>query len=172
MRSSCIKNVLVVAVILLFVGVCVQPAFAINPNLSDSEDDCDICLKVSNLNLVRLENLSNKIYKYDNILSVLSKNYPEFTEKYQELSERITTFKEINKELKQVANKDKNTSLCDLLQNISLVLIMPYAFYRGLIIENDQPFLILILFPFIAVTTTVSLIFMAFWKVFCYKGQV
>jgi len=264
MRTSCVKNVLVVGVILLFIGVGFQPAFAVtkdrNNNPPDApeiygpvrwpvnveiefsfsstdpegddvkyyiewgdgkdeetyyyqsgeivtvfhiyeetetyllrakaidiydcesewssyyipiyEDDCNLCPKVSNQHLVRLENLLNKIYKYDNILSALSKNYPEIAEKYQELSKRITTFKKMNKELKQIASGDKNTNLCDLLHNISLSLLVPYAFYRGFSQENDYPILNLILFPFIVVTTAISIIFMIIWRVFCYKGQI
>ena len=93
-----IKNGLVVGVILLFIGVGIQPAMAVNPDTSDSEDDCNLCPKVSSLHLVRLKSLLNRIEKYDNILSVLSKKYPEVAEKYQELLERITTFKEMNQE--------------------------------------------------------------------------
>jgi hypothetical protein len=60
-------------VILLFVGVAVQPSIAINPISSDNEDDCSICPKVS-----KLKELG----------------------KYQELFDRITTLKEMNKEIK------------------------------------------------------------------------
>ena len=91
---------LVVSVILLFIGVAVQPSIAINPVSSDNEEDCDICPKVSNLHIVRLKSLINRFEKYDNLLSVLSKHNPEFEKKYQVLSNRLSTLKELNKEIK------------------------------------------------------------------------
>ena len=68
-----IKNGLVMIVILMFIGVAVQPSIAVNPISSDNEEDCIICPKVSNL---------------------------QWVEKHQRLFDKITTFTEINKEVK------------------------------------------------------------------------
>ena len=66
------KNILtVVGITILFLGLTINPAVAVNPIPSDNEEDCDICPKVDNLQL---------------------------GEKYQELFDRITTLKEMNKE--------------------------------------------------------------------------
>jgi len=65
-----------------------------NPN-----DDCDLCPKVSNLHLVLIDRLVNRVETLKTELSVVSKLNPLIEEKYQELSKRITTFKEKNKEL-------------------------------------------------------------------------
>ena len=94
-----IKNGLVMVVILLFMGVAVQPAIAVNPISTDNEEDCSICPKVSKQHLVRLRSLINRVETLNNKLSVLSKLYPEVAEKYQELSDRITTIKEMNQDL-------------------------------------------------------------------------
>ena len=39
MRISCVKNSLVVSIILLFVGIAIQPAIAVNPISYDNEED-------------------------------------------------------------------------------------------------------------------------------------
>ena len=89
MRNDCCKKALVVGVIFLFIGVGVQPVFAKNTIKTTSEtlEDCE-CQPISNHNLNRLEKLS-----------ILSKNNPEISEKFEELSNRITTLKEINEKL-------------------------------------------------------------------------
>ena len=114
---------LIVGVIVLFIGVGIQPAFAVTPNDSDSEDDCNLCPKVSNLHLVRLKNLLNRLEKYDNILSALSKHYPEFEERYQELSDRLTAF--IEMDMEYVSELSWNFPvLCWLLYPLIIPLLM------------------------------------------------
>ena len=68
------KNILLaVGITILFLGLVVQPVFAVNPISSDKEEACNICPKISKLQGV---------------------------EKYQELFDRITKLKEMNKEIK------------------------------------------------------------------------
>lgn len=100
MQHRIIGKGLTFVVILLFVSVGIQPAFAVTPNSTDGEEDCDICPKVSNQYIVLIKSLLNRLEKYDNQLSLLSKLNPEFEEKYLELSIKITTLKEMNKEIK------------------------------------------------------------------------
>jgi len=57
MRTSFVKNGLVMVVIVLFIGVAVQPSIAINPISSDNEEDCSICPKVIKTHLVRLKEI-------------------------------------------------------------------------------------------------------------------
>jgi len=92
MRTSCVKNGLVLGVILLFIGVVFQPSVAVNPISSDNEEDCDICPKVSNQHLVRLRSLIDKVETLNNDISLMSRLNPEVVEKYQELSDRIWSF--------------------------------------------------------------------------------
>ncbi len=94
------KEILItIGITILFLGLAMQPSIAVNPIPSNNEEDCDICQKVSNLHLVRLKSLINRVETLDNKLSVLSKHNPEVIEKYQELSDKITTQKEMNKKL-------------------------------------------------------------------------
>ena len=49
MKTSCVKNGLAVGVILLFIGVAVQPAIAVNPISSDNEENCNCNFKFNNI---------------------------------------------------------------------------------------------------------------------------
>ena len=61
-------------------------------------EDCNCKPTISDLQVVRIERLLNKVKIYTNFISLLSKNNPEIKEKCEELSNMIITLKEINKE--------------------------------------------------------------------------
>ena len=89
------KNILtVIGITALFLGLAIQPSIAITPTSSEGEDDCNLCPKVSSLHLVGLKSLLNRMEKYDNLLSLLSKHNPEVAEKYQKFSDRNTILPE------------------------------------------------------------------------------
>jgi hypothetical protein len=116
-----IKNGLVMVVFLLFVGVAVQPSIAVNPISSDNKEDCNLCPKVSKPYLVRVKRLLNRL------------ETPIFKEKYQELSDRIITLKEMNKEIKQDVQRG-NPIICLTLWAIFatefvLFFIVTYLIY-------------------------------------------
>ena len=127
MKERILGKGLVVGVILLFIGISIQPAFAINSISSDNEEDCSICPKVSKQHLVRLKSLINRAESLNNKLLVMSKLYPEVAEKYQELSDRIITIKEMNKELKP---DRKYPIICTIL----LIIWLPVSFILAYII--------------------------------------
>ena len=82
---------LVVGVIVLFIGVGIQPAFADVSNISKSEsnENCDICPSIEDL--------------VDN----------EDVKKYQKLLDKINSLKEEDEEL------NSNTPLCDWIYEIT-----------------------------------------------------
>jgi hypothetical protein len=95
-HTSLLYKSLVVGVIVLFIGVGVQPAFAVTSITSDSDDECNLCPKLSKQHIVRVKSLLDRLEKYDNELSVLSKLNPEIEEKYQEISNYINSDKPIS----------------------------------------------------------------------------
>jgi len=225
MRTSCVKNVLVVGVILLFIGVGFQPAFAVtkdrNNNPPDApeiygpvrwpvnveiefafsstdrdgddvkyyidwgdgaeeetsyyqsgeivivchtyeeietyllrakaidiygyesewssyyitinEDDCNLCAKkVSKSHLVFIKSLLDRLEKYDNQISELSKPNPQLEEKYQELSKRITFL--------TYGSDEDNPFYCDILDMIIITLILHHILLEHLFeILNEIP---------------------------------
>jgi len=86
---------LVISVIFLFIGIGLQPAFAVTSNFYNNDDGCDICAKkVSKSHFDLISGLLNIFKKYENQLSVLAKQYPQIEEKNQELSSAINIFTE------------------------------------------------------------------------------
>ena len=128
---------LVVGVILLFVGVGIQPAFAVTPNSADSEDDCNLCPKVRKSHLDRLNSLKNRLKKNDNQLSVLSNHNPKVEEEFQGLSDKITTHEKLS----------SNSSICDFLYNYFLFIFLKCVLFNIL-----DDFIYNIFFPFFSIS--------------------
>ena len=97
MKQRKIGKALAVAVIILFMGVGIQPAIAtIEPKTSDNYEDCNLCTKkVSKQHLVLIESLLNTLDTFVNKLSVKTKHNPIIEMKYQEFSKRFSFVKEI-----------------------------------------------------------------------------
>lgn len=159
MRTSCINNSLAVAIILLFVGVGIQPAFAVTSNTTESEDDCDICSKASKQYIDRLTTLLDRLEKHNNQLSVLSKHNPEVEEKYQKLSKKIAIFKEMNKEL----NLDWNFPIiCTILSIIFVLTLTPLNIWFTIyVLFGDYSLIPIILGLFLIIPWL--LCFSSFW---------
>jgi hypothetical protein len=88
------KILLCIGITILFPGVGIQPAIAsdVSNSISNDEDDCDICPKVSKRHFAILRSLVERLEKRVNILSVLSKYNPKNIEKFEELSNQVSTF--------------------------------------------------------------------------------
>jgi len=148
-----LSKTLVVGVIVLFIGVAVQPAFAdvSNTSVSDNDDGCNLCAKkVSKQHLTLIESLLNRLEKYDNQLLVLSKQYPEFEEKYQLVKEEISTLKELNGE----------GNFCNLL-----IIIIVLTLYPGNMLLNIG----LIIIP--TILLTICILAVVLYKIFCYEYE-
>jgi len=103
---------LVVGVILLFIGIGIQPAFAVKSNFSDTDNDCELCAKkVSTSHLILISGLINIIEKYENQLILSSKQYPQFEEKYKDLFNAITIFSE---EINNI-NRNGDSLICKII---------------------------------------------------------
>jgi hypothetical protein len=125
MQNNKLRNGVVFAVIFLFIGIAIQPTIAVNPISSKEREDCNICPKVSNLHRIYLKNLSKRIEVLNNKLSVLPKHYSVIAEKYQDLVDRITSNKEINKKLNSIASKEDNPIICRILWRALGVFVGP-----------------------------------------------
>jgi hypothetical protein len=71
MNKRMLYKTLVIGVMVIFIGIGVQPAFAVTRDTTDSEDDCDLCPSIEDV--------------------VDSKEI----EKYKEMSETISTLKDL-----------------------------------------------------------------------------
>lgn len=128
MEKNLFGKILVLGIIVLFIGVGIQPAIANNVSIttaSDSEEDCNLCPKVSTSRFVRLKSLLNRLDTFGNRLSVISKQNSIVEGKYQELIRRIIIFKEINLVLNQVKSPILSRILCGISVNIARILFIP-----------------------------------------------
>jgi hypothetical protein len=165
MKEKMLYKTLVVGVIVLFVGMGVQPAVAVTPDTNESEDDCNLCAKkVSKSQLTLLENSLNRLEKYENQLSILSKQYPQFEEKYKEISKGMMSLREVNKELKS-DNFDIN-KFCYIAYYLIFILIAPAVFYS----TWDVNLFTNLLLPFVIIISIPGLILLITWMALCYSG--
>ena len=99
------KKLLVVGIIVLFVSVGIQPAFAVENKVStdkvENVEDCD-CQEVSEIDLDNLDKESDRLESYRGLLSLLSKRNSKVAEYYEGLSNSISTLKEIEGDNKSV----------------------------------------------------------------------
>ena len=67
MKERILYKSLVVGIVILFVGMWIQPVIAVTPDTVDNEDDCDLCPSIDNKNsicnfLERILNRFNRRY--------------------------------------------------------------------------------------------------------------
>ncbi|UCF49492.1 MAG: hypothetical protein JSU91_07020 [Thermoplasmatales archaeon] len=159
---------LVVGVIVLFIGVGVQPAIAdvSNISISDSNEDCNLCPKVSKQHIVRIKGLIDGLDTLNTKLSKVSKLNPELEEKYQDLSDRIAVLSEIN-EVYLSEQKGDNPIICGILVIMFGILITPTLLYF-LTLSNERFRNIKLLFyPFFMAISIPALIVGARWWDLC-----
>jgi len=76
------KKVIVIGIIVLFVGMGFQPAFAVDTKQSiddNKSEECEECNEFSDADLIKVKNLLNRVEKRTKLLLILSKNNPERT---------------------------------------------------------------------------------------------
>jgi hypothetical protein len=117
-----------------------------------NKDDCDTCQKPSKRHIDRLINLIDRLEKYNNQLSVLSKFNPEFEEKYQDFSEKIL----------QLLNLIGSGNICDLL-GVTIILLLSII---GISFSKE-----LIIFELIldGILVPIFIINFILWYTFCFE---
>ena len=118
------KEILILGIIFLFIGVGIQPAFAIeisNIKPSENVEDCNCgiadnydTVRVKSL-LTRAESLLNRVEIFTNIIPLLYKDTPEVIKDCEKLSEKISTFREMNEELNTNTPFREYPIICGLL---------------------------------------------------------
>ena len=98
-KNNLFKKTLVFGIIILFIGVSIQPVFADDNKSStdntENENDCG-CEVVSDAQHIRFEELLNRLEIYAKKLSLLFKDNPKIVEKCEELSKIISKIKSLN----------------------------------------------------------------------------
>ena len=128
------KILIAIGIVILFLGVTIQPAIA-TVESKTSDDDCNLCSKkVSKSHLERLTTLFERLEKCDNQLSEQSKLYPELEEKYQDLSNRFTTLTLLNEIIKLNSNWFLGyIVICSFLLVAIIILLIPEIILENLV---------------------------------------
>ena len=127
MIDKIFRKALATIIIVFLLGVGFQPALANEVSItkaSDIKEDCN-CNPVNNLPVVRIEKLLNRVEGLLNrlvihniIILILVKNNPEVIEKYQDISSRIATLREMNKEFKSQFLSDNEPFICIFIESM------------------------------------------------------
>ena len=85
------KKALVIGVILLFLGVGVQPALAneVSNTVSDVDEDCIECQPVNRIDILKVKLLMIRVEAITNVIISKYGHIPEITEKYEEVLDII-----------------------------------------------------------------------------------
>lgn len=163
MQKSMFGKGVVIGVIAIFILVGIQPAFAIEitntKTSSENIEDCN-CQVDNDFDIVRVKSLLNRAERslnrveiFTRFIPILIKDNPEVLEDCEELSEKITTFREMNEELKTAISGRDYPIICTILGNILLLLGMIGDDVWDLIdkYENTNPLFATFIFWFILV---------------------
>ena len=140
MEESLFRKSLVVGIILLFIGVGVQPALA-NKSITyitEIKQNCD-CQVTDNFYLIRLESLLTRAERLisrveilTNLILLLSKDYPEVIEDREELSEMFITLRDMNGELDLNHSHREYPIICELLDSLLKIIGIPTVIFYEL----------------------------------------
>lgn len=124
----------ILVVVVLFIGVGIQPVFAVTSYTPDNEVDCNLCSKISNKHIVILKSYLKNLKKHDRIKSSIPKYNP-----------KLTMNKRINPE-------NEYPIICSVLFTIIFTILIPYEFISLPIhntffnVKGDYPILFFISF--------------------------
>jgi len=122
------KKIIVFGVIVLFVGMCFQPAFAVENRVSTNKvekvEDCD-CQEVSNSDFLMIKELLTELDEYTNTIIKRFGHIPEVKEKCQELLDAINI---------DISTLDE---LCTDLDFLIFVIMIVGFFFLYLMEQNE-----------------------------------
>ncbi len=138
MNKNLYCKILAIGIIVLCIGVGIQPVFAVDTKQSivkkESVEDCG-CEEIDSRHLVRFERQLNRWEVYSKVLLVLSKYNPELREIREELTIEISKLTEIFEEFKLISTLT-DSPLCDWVLSICYYYWDRFEYYINLPIEN------------------------------------
>ena len=137
------KEILIIGIICLFIGVGIQPAFAVdisNDTTTENVEDCN-CQVADDYDIVRVksllnraERLINRVELYTKLITTFSKDNAEVKEDCEELSDEINTFREMNEELRTaISGKGYPIIICAILNLTVYILYKATYMLDGII---------------------------------------
>ena len=159
------KEILILGIIFIFIGVGIQPAFAVeisNDRTSDNVEDCD-CQVDDNYRLEKYKNQIIKLKTYSKLLLTLSKNNPEVEVEYEKLLNDIDLFQEICDDLENNLLVD-GRPICKKLKDLRWESFDKFIYYAYLSIPDGD-----LILSFIYLNISLFNLFMYFFSDYAYS---
>jgi len=131
MQKKHTRGILAIGIVVLFIGVGIQPAFAVNTKQSMvnkvSIEDCG-CGEVSDTDLVKVDRLLNRVEVYSKLLLVLSKHNPELREMRGELSDQLANINKLYDEFNTDILQQIKHPICIILEPLYVIIFIIWVF--------------------------------------------
>ena len=124
-------GILAIGIVVLFIGVGIHPAFAVNTKQSmvnkESVEDCG-CGEVSDTDLVKVDRLLDRVEVYSKLLLVLSQHYPELREMSEELSDKLSNVNKLYDEFNTNILQQIKRPICYILEPLYVIIFIIWGF--------------------------------------------
>jgi len=124
-----LKKILAVGITILFIGVGIHPAFAVDTKTSivnqQNEENCG-CGVINKKDLIKVERLLNRFEVYSKLLLVSIKYNPQIAKLSKGLSNEITTLTEMCEKLKSDSPLWDWPIICFIWEEVMLFLTSIY----------------------------------------------
>ena len=154
MQRNHTRGILAIGIVVLFIGVGIHPAFAVNTKQSMvnkvSVEDCG-CGEVSDTDLVKVDRLLDRVDVYNKLLLVLSKHHPELREMSEELSNQLSNINKLYDEFNTDILQQIKRPICYILEPLYVIIFIIWAFAFEIsylaILVYDSVLLLIIFVP-------------------------
>ena len=166
-RNPVLYKILVVGVIVLFIGIGIQPAFAVDTKTTISNnqnEDCKSCDEVSESDLIKIDKLLNKVDVYSKLLLMLSKYNSELREMSEELSNQLSNINKLYDEFNINILQQSTRPICFILEPLYAIIwfiwtVSSAICYYAIWCYSLEMVLLLILFlPILIVVTPIFMV--------------
>ncbi len=151
MQKKHTRGILAIGIVVLFIGVGIHPALAVNNKQSMvnkvSVEDCG-CGEVSDTDLVKVDRLLDRVEVYSKLLLVLSKHNPELREMSKGLSNQLANINKLYDEFNTDILQQIKHPICYILEPLYVIIFIIWAFayeisYLALLVYNSVLLLII-----------------------------
>ncbi len=162
MQRKHTRGILAIGIVVLFIGVGIHPAFAVNTKQSMinkvSVEDCG-CGEVSDTDLVKVERLLDRVEVYSKLLLVLSKHNPELREMSEELSNQLANINKLYDEFNTNILQQFKHPVCYILEPLYVIIFIIWGFATEICkmaaLVYNSVLLLILFFPIYMVVTPI-----------------
>jgi len=165
MQKKHTRGILAIGIVVLFIGVGIHPAFAVNTKQSMvnkvSVEDCG-CGEVSDTDLVKVDRLLDRVEFYSKLLLVLSQHHPELREISEELSNQLSNINKLYDEFNTNILQQIKRPICYFLEPLYVIIFIIWV-YSGVmcqlaVLVYDSVLLLILFLPILIVVTPIIMV--------------